>query len=405
MRIQNTTISALLLFGCLASTLQADSSNWMSFRGDGSSSGLQAPESLSVEEGGNLAWTVSMPGRSVAAPIVIGDLVVTSSSAGPDEPNLFVTGMDLKTGETRWQQSFRATGRPFHHPTSAGAAPTPVSDGKRVVAFFSSNDLVCLDLDGNLIWYRGLGFDYPKAGNDVGMASSPMIVDGAVIVQVESQGDSFAAAIDLETGKNRWRIARPSASNWTSPAVITRDGGRQQVILQSRDDVVAVDPANGTELWRIDEPRASIPSPTETNGMLLVPGDDLMALKWDGGVGQPEIVWQEKKLSPRNASVAISGDRIYVLKGSVLVAAELDSGETLWQQRLSGLGGTWASPVVAGDRIYIFDQSGVGLVVQDKGEEAEVVSTVELGDGVLGSPAIAGGRLIVRSQTKVFCFE
>ncbi|MDA8745292.1 PQQ-like beta-propeller repeat protein [Rubripirellula amarantea] len=407
MRHLNTIVATAIASAILIPSVpsQAESNAWLSFRGDGSSSASSGPEVLDTTDQGNLVWSTTMPGRSVAAPIVIGGLVVSTSAEGPDEPNLFVTGLDVETGKVRWQQSFRATGRPFHHPTSSGAAPTPASDGNRIVAFYSSNDLVCLDLDGNLVWYRGLGSDYPKAGNDVGMASSPVIVDGAVIVQVECQGDSFAAAIELETGKNRWRISRPAASNWASPAAITRPNGSQEVILQSGSDLVAVDPANGTELWRMDEPRASIPSATKGNGMLLVPGSDLMALRIGEGTGKPEVVWQESKLSPKNACVAIAGDRAYVLKGSVLIAASVESGETIWQQRLSGLGGTWASPVVAGDRIYIFDQSGVGLVVQDKGDEAEVVSTVELGDGVLGSPAIADGKLFIRSQTKMFCFE
>ena len=130
------------------------------------------------------------------------------------------SGVNLQSGKLEWEQTFRATGRPFCHPTSANAAPSPASDGQRIFAFFSSNDLACLSLSGELLWYRGLGYDYPKAGNDVGMASSPVVVDGTVIVKVEAQGDSFAAAIDAETGKNLWRIERPQMSNWASPLVI-----------------------------------------------------------------------------------------------------------------------------------------------------------------------------------------
>ena len=389
---------------------ESPASSWLSFRGDGSSSAATAPKSFSTDPDGNLAWQVDMPGRGVGSPIVVGDVVVTTSSSDPDEEDLFVTAIELQSGEVRWQQKFRATGRPFHHPTSANAAPSPVSDGKNVVAFFSSNDLVCLSTEGDLLWYRGLGADYPSAGNDVGMASSPVIADGAVIVQVESQGDSFAAAIELASGKNRWRISRPALSNWSSPLVIDNPNSEQAaVIMQSREDVVAVDPANGTELWRIDEARGAIPSASQGSGILLLPGDDLMAIQTDkiptGAANTPTALWRENKLSPRNATVAIAGDRLYSLKGSVLVAASVAEGETAWQQRLSGLGGTWATPVIADSHIYIFDQSGVGLILHDKGDSAETVGQVELGDGVLGTPAIASGRLVVRSVNKLFCFE
>jgi len=191
------------------------SKSWLGFRGDGTSRGVSAaPATLDLGDDGNLAWKLEMPGRSVAGPIVIGDLVVTTSSSGQDGEVLHVSGVNLQTGKLEWEQTFRATGRPFCHPTSANAAPSPASDGQRIFAFFSSNDLACLSLNGELLWYRGLGYDYPKAGNDVGMASSPVVVDGAVIVKVEAQGDSFAAAIDAERGENLWRIKRPQMSNW-----------------------------------------------------------------------------------------------------------------------------------------------------------------------------------------------
>ncbi|MEZ6108579.1 MAG: PQQ-binding-like beta-propeller repeat protein [Pirellulaceae bacterium] len=113
---------------------------------------------------------------------------------------------------------FWATGRPFSHPTSANAAPTPVSDGERIYAFYSSNDMVCLTLDGDLVWYRGLTFDYPKAANDVGMASSPVIAGDVVVVQIENQGDSFVAGIDRLTGETRWRHAAPRKPTGARPS-------------------------------------------------------------------------------------------------------------------------------------------------------------------------------------------
>jgi hypothetical protein len=61
--------------------------------------------------------------------------------------------------------------------------------------------------------------------------------------------------------------------------------------------------------------------------------------------------------------------------------------------------------VIAGGRIYLFDQTGKGLVVEDQGDGAETVSEAELGEPVLSSPAIAGGRLVVRGKRTLFCFE
>jgi len=379
--------------------------SWLGFRGDGTSRASSAPERLELGETGNLAWKLDMPGRSVAGPIVIGDLVVTTSSSGQDGEVLHVSGVNLQTGQLEWQQTFRATGRPFCHPTSANAAPSPASDGQRIFAFFSSNDLVCLSLTGELLWYRGLGYDYPKAGNDVGMASSPVVVDGAVIVKVEAQGDSFAAAIDAETGQNLWRVDRPQMANWASPLAIRRPDDRNEIVIQSRQGVIAVDPRSGKTQWSTQEGGSAIPSPTSAAGMLILPSDEVIALNIGASATAPQVAWRNNKLSPRNASVVASDQRLYSLKGSVLVAANLSDGEQIWQKRLSGLGSAWATPVLSENRLYIFDQSGKGLVVEDQGEDAETIHEIELEQGVLGSPAIAGGRLIIRGTDTLFCFE
>jgi len=379
---------------------------WGGFRGDSTSaSPTSGPDRLELGDDGNLAWQMIMPGRSVAGPIIVGDLVISTSSSGQTGEVLYVTAVDLNTGKLQWEQKFIATGRPFCHPTSANAAPTPTSDGKRVFAFFSSNDLVCLSLDGDLLWYRGLGYDYPAAGNDVGMASSPLVVDGAVIVQVEAQGDSFAAGIDAKTGKNLWRIDRPKSSNWSSPVAIHRPDERTEVVLQSSTNVIAIDPRSGQVVWETDDAGAKIPSPTATGELLLLPGKELVALDYAHSAATPQVAWRARKLVPRNASVVAGNGRVYALKGSVLVAASSNDGEVAWRQRLSGLGSGWATPVIAADRLYLFDQEGVGMIVADRGETAEQISKVELGEAVLASPALAQGRLVIRGERTLFCFQ
>ena len=395
---------ALVLTGSL-NVNAADSENWLGFRGDGTSTSSEAPAEVKVGEGGNVAWKVAMPGKSVAGPIVIGDRVISTSSGGQEGEQLYITAVSLKTGKKLWEQSFRATGRPFCHPTSANAAPSPVSDGERIFAFYSSNDLVCLSLEGDLLWYRGLGFDYPKAGNDIGMASSPIIADGAIIAQVEAQGDSFAIGIDVASGTNLWRMGRPRQSNWSSPVAINRPDESVEVVMQSGTNIVAVDPRRGNIKWIIEEGADKIASGTPAGDYLLLPGSEMMALNIGESATTPEVVWRNSRLSPRNASAVLNNDRFYSLKGSVLVAATVADGEQIWQKRLSGLGGTWATPVSANGRVYIFDQAGAGLVVEDQGDDAETIAEVDLGEGVLASPAIANGKLIVRTNQSLYCFE
>ncbi|MEM9586677.1 MAG: PQQ-binding-like beta-propeller repeat protein [Planctomycetota bacterium] len=392
-----------LVCGMAISASAAEPSEWRGFRGDGTSAASKAPMQLSIDEG--MLWEAEMPGESVASPIIVQGQVISTSSAGQDGERMFITSVGLDDGKVRWEQSFEATGRPYCHPTSANAAPTPVSDGERIIAFFSSNDLICLSAEGDLLWYRGLGFDYPQAGNDIGMASSPTLADGVVVVQVEAQGDSFAAGIDAQSGQTLWRIDRPRSSNWSSPITVKRPDDSTEVVLQSGRGLVAVDPRSGRERWTIEDGRGTTPSPTAAGGLLLAPGNDLLAVDIGSSATTPEIAWQENKLAPRSASVAVQGDRLYSLKGSVLVAAELKSGEMLWQQRLTGVKSTWATPVVADGNLYVADQSGTIVVVRDRGDEAEVVSKVDVEEPVLASPAVADGKLVIRGKRTLYCFQ
>jgi len=112
----------------------------------------KVPIKFGGEQKENVAWRTELPGRSVGGVIVLGDQAITTSSSGMDQRRLHLISVSTKDGAIQWQQEFVARGRPFCHPTSANAAPTPASDGKHIFAFYSSNDLACVDLDGNLIW-------------------------------------------------------------------------------------------------------------------------------------------------------------------------------------------------------------------------------------------------------------
>ncbi len=199
---------------CGSSHGRNDCADWRGFRGDGGSVAARQrpPAKWNAETGENVAWKITPPGRGVSGPIVVGDNVIVTSSNGPREGRLHVSCFDAVTGKERWGRQFWATGSTLCHPMSAVACNTPVSDGERIYAQFSSNDLVCLDLSGNLIWFRGLNFDYPAARHDAGMASSPVVVGDTLVVQVESQGESFAAGLDKYTGQDRWRLERSKAT-------------------------------------------------------------------------------------------------------------------------------------------------------------------------------------------------
>src|SRR5205085_8282456 len=143
---------------------------------------------------------------------------------------LHVLCFDLADGKKLWERQFWATGTTLCHPKTNMAAPTPVTDGERLYALFATHDLVALDRNGGLLWFRSLTGDYPTVGNNVGMASSPVLWKDLLIVAVENPGESFGVAIDKRTGKNRWRVPRPRDIHGVTPLVIG-NGGRAEAVV------------------------------------------------------------------------------------------------------------------------------------------------------------------------------
>jgi len=373
--------------------------DWLQFRGSENNpvaADTKLPTKFSDTE--NVAWKSPIKGRGVSGPIVVGNRVIVTASSGPVvEDRLHVLAYDAASGKELWHRQVWATGRPFHHPTSANAAPTPASDGQRIFAFYSSNDLVCLDLDGNLLWYRGLGHDYPKAGNDVGMSSSPLVAGDTVVVQVESQGDSFAAGIDAVSGENRWRIDRPNAANWVSPATLKTTDGKTAVLLQSADGITAHDPKTGEQLWKFDAKCSGIPSVMTAAGRIYVPAAGITVLQCTSATSSPSLVWESNKLAPGNASPIVHGGRVYALdKAGVLNCGDENTGRVAWQLRLKGT--FWATPLIAGEHLYAANADGQCVVVRLGKRDGEIVHTAELGEGFFGSPAADSTGLYLRGD-------
>lgn len=389
-------IATAIFFSTLWSFNPSAMADWRQFRGNettGVAGGESLPTAWDDEGDGKIAWQIDLPGRGVSSPIIVGHLAIVTASSGFKQDRLHVLAFDVETGRKVWERQFWATGRTLCHPTMAVAAPTPASDGQRIVAFYSSNDLVCLDLAGNLLWLRGLSYDYPTAANDVGMASSPIIVGDTVVVQVENKGESFAAGIDIQSGETRWRHDRQHAMNWTSPAICQGESG-QLVLLQSPNKLTAVEPQSGKIAWEHATGCAGIPSVVADDQRAYLPAGGLTALAVTGG--KPEVAWQDNKLGPASASPIAYGDRIFTINSApALSCADTASGEILWRVRLTGP--FWATPLVAGDYLYCVSDKGLAQVVR-LGAAGKIVSQYDFQEPILGSPAAADGALYFRSD-------
>jgi outer membrane protein assembly factor BamB len=391
------TLRIAAAFLALISTAFAD--EWPQFRGPGGL-GISGETGYAVEwsKEKGLRWTAELPGVGISSPVVAGGRVYLTACSGYEQERLHVLCFDAKTGEKLWERRFRATGSTQCNKKTNMAAPTPAADAARVFALFATGDLVGLDRDGRLLWFRSLTLDHPTLGNNVGMAASPVLHGDSLFIAMENVGESFAAAVDARTGRNLWRHDRSAKINWTTPFVWTR-AGRVEVLFQSPEELTAYDVVSGSKLWaHAAEKLSTIPSPIAAEGRVYAPGGPFVALS--PGDGEVKKLW-EAPLAAATATPTLYKGRLYTVDGAgVVTCADPADGKVLWKLRTKGPYS--ASPVAAEDRLYLVNEAGATTVVSVAGE-GKILFVNDLADPMLASPAASGGALYLRSDRKLYC--
>ena len=409
LRIANsaTAVHALLLITLcmLVSSVDLHAEDWRQFRGNDSSGvSSETGQPTILNDLASLRWKAALPDRGLSGPIVIGERVFVTASGGYRDDQLRLLCFSTTTGAQIWERQFRATGRTICNKEMCMATPQPCSDGERIFAYYSCNDVICLDLDGNLVWYRGLGHDYPNTSNSQGMSSSPVVVDGVLVLQLDTDSESFSTGLNSLTGETMWKKDRDKSAIWASPVVFHSPASpTAQVLMQSTRGLVSIDHKTGSENWRLEQPCEEIPSTTIAGDLLVAPFKALTILQSQAVMQPPEVLWSDVKLSPDTPTPIAYKDRVYVVKGSVLSSAELLSGKPAWRLRLKS-GKTSSSPVAANGRLFLVDEDGVLQAVRLGDGKGEVESRVELGEKIMATPAISGGSLYLRSDQHLWKF-
>ena len=395
MRIGSATrpLPAVLVLGCAVVASAALAADWPEFLGPGGRGVAAGPIRSSWSEREGIAWKHDLPGHGNSSPIVVGDLVVVTACSGSRQDLLHVIACDVRSGAVRWQRTFWATGQTGCQGQTSVAAPTPASDGERIVAFFSSSDVFSLDLAGRLLWQRNLAVERPQTRNDAGMGSSPRIVGDAVVVQIDNESDSFVTAIDLATGGERWTVPREKVCTWSSPVAVERPDGPCVLLQNSRGlDLRRAD--DGSLVWSWRGECDAIATTACAEGVLYAPASGLAALPLDGRHAAP--AWRSARLGCSIASPLVWGDSVACIgRTGVLGIGSRGDGAVRRQLRLAGE--FWASPILVGDTIVAVNTEGKTFLVSVAGEP-RVVATNELPGTFTATPACADGCLYLRSD-------
>jgi outer membrane protein assembly factor BamB len=378
---------------------------WHGPLGNGAAIG-EAPTSWSPTE--NVVWKASVPGRGHASPIVCGDAIyIATGDADAQEQRLLCFGR--ATGKERWNTLVHSGGIMHMHDKNSAASPTAACDGQRVFVAFINDDaqwISAVDLAGKIVWQEKVGPFTSQHGD----GPSPVLHGSLVILNTDGVKEGYLAALDRETGKQVWltpRVAPGHHGNYGGPALV-KVGDKTQVVLPGRNRTMAYDVETGKEIWSCEGP-ADVAGNTVASGEGLVfssggfPQRVVLAIKPDGegDVTESHIVWRSEKAPAYVPSPLYHDGRLYVISDNgVATCYRAADGDVLWTHRLGG--DFTASPVIAGDKIYAASEKGI-VHVFAAGDKFDGVAEIDMGEGIMATPAIAGGRIYLRTAGSLYC--
>jgi outer membrane protein assembly factor BamB len=430
-----------------ASGLTAE--NWPQWRGP-SSHGVSLetglPTTWSTSQ--NVAWRAPLAGLGTSSPIVWNDRVFVTSQIGAGgvvggehpqlarddraladreqpiggrraEPNrggqaagdrvwLIVEAFRRSDGRRLWEHRTEATGPlPEVHEKHNLATPTPVTDGQRVYAWFGNGQIVALDLSGRVAWTRHLGVEYAPFDTRWGHGSSPVLFGDLLILLCDHLARSYLLALDARTGRERWTVDRGTGRVSHSTPLIVRVPEGHELLVNSSERIDAYDPSTGKALWHTGGPRQTpIPSAVFHDGRIYLSrgyrNSDYMAIRAGGrgDVTASHVVWQAPSGASYVPSILYYDGLLYMTNEiGIVTCADANTGERVWRHRLGGV--FFASPVAGDGKIYLASETGETFVLR-AGKTPEVLSLNEVGERLIASPAIAYGRLFLRSDRTLF---
>lgn len=411
------SLSASLL--CAEPTATAsNTTDWPEFRGP-EAQGHSAATGLPLFWGPSqhVVWKAAVPGIGWSSPVVAGNgiFLTTAVPIGGVETatadrSLRVLALNATTAKPVWDvELFKATS-PRAHRKNSHASPTAVFENGRLYVHFGHLGTACLEAaTGKTVWATQEFAYSPVHGN----GSSPVIVDDLLIISADAESDPKVIALDKATGKQRWAFARESTAknkfSFCTPLLI-EIAGQKQLITPGSGVVNALNPKDGTEIWRFyyGDGYSVVPRPLFAHGMIFLSTGynkpSVLAIKADasnkGDVTATHLAWSIDKAAPHNPSMAVVGEEIYfVADNGILTCADAKTGTVHYSERCTGP--ISASLLAADGKIYLQDEKGLGVVIKP-GKTYQVLAQNDLKERALASYAVIGSDLLIRTEGNLY---
>jgi outer membrane protein assembly factor BamB len=385
---------------------------WTRFRGP-NGTGISEATTVPVEwSEKDYHFNVALPGIGHSAPVLWGEKIFLTSAL-EETGTRIVLCLNAVDGSTIWEQRFESTVSGKHHLNSF-ASPTPAVDEERVYVVWSTPQeytLLALDQDGSVAWRRPLG---PYWGEH-SCGTSPIVYDDLVILAADqglSKGNppeaaSFLVAVDRNDGTIRWKVDRRTEHvAYSTPCVYTPEGGQPQLIFNSgAHGISSIDPASGDTLWELDVlDKRSCSSPVIASGLIFGStgsgggGNYVAALRPPAGPDdKPELRYQVTDAAPYVPSLLAYEGLVFLWSDKGVVSClHAADGQEVWHERVGG--NYYGSPVCVAGKLYCMNDEGE-VVVLAAAEKYKLLGRNPLGEGSHSTPAVAGGRMYLRTYS------
>lgn len=430
----------------LVATTVLSAENWPAWRGP-ADAGVSPETNLPVtwSDSTNIAWRAPLTGLGVSTPIIWGNRVFVTSQAGnvaersgkhptlitgdaldesgertlggrkqgerhaaDDTVRFVLTALDRTSGRRLWEHTLVGEGPfPEIHEKHNLASPSPTTDGERVYAWYGTGQLVAVDMSGRQVWARNLAKDIAPVSIIWGPGSSPTVYAQTLYLLAYHGASAYLLALDAATGATRWKVDGTKGVTSYSTPVIVQTATGPELVVNSSEGVAGHSPATGERLWFYPEANSfPVPAPVPGPGGLIYlnrgyRSSPYMALRAGGrgDISATHVVWRQATSGPYVPSLVHYQGLLYMATDQGIVSAiDATTGARVWQERIPGV--YMGSPVAGDGKVYFADETGTTIVLE-AGRSLKVLAKNKLTGRFAASPAIAGGRIYLRSDDAV----
>jgi outer membrane protein assembly factor BamB len=400
----------VILFLVISTLNFTRAQNWPCWRGpNGDGTSIETNLPVKWDSVKNVVWKTAVPGKGYSSPVIWKDRLFLTTALQETQEKMLLC-YDCRNGKLIWQKTVLKSPFEGKHDNNSFASGTPATDGKLVyVSFLDNKDILvaAYDFSGNRVWVQKPGtFSSPH-----GYSCSPAIFEDKVIINGDSQGDSFVAALSKADGHVVWKVKHERPAHSFSTPIFRNMAGKMQMIFCGNKEIASYNPADGSKNWFVSGPSedfCSSPVYNEKAGLVLVssawPQRTLVAVRPDGkgDVTATHVAWQKREGAYYVPSpVCKDSYLLSTMTTGKVHCIDAATGNILW---IESLGMQYSSPVVANGLVYMPNDEGVITVIKP-GPKFDYVSKNPIGEKMFASPAISSGKIYLRGFKHLFCIS